>query len=460
MMHAKLHARCFALAALVCAAVYFLYFFGLTRVGMLLPDEPRYAAIGRAMADSGDWVTPRLWGLGWYEKPALIYWMTGLAVKAGLGPDLAPRLPIALLSVAFLALFFVVLRREFGALPAFFGTLVLGTSAGWLAYSHVAVPDLPLSATFAAAMLLLMGTRARVVWAGILLGLAVLAKGLLPLALFLPAVWWMWRRKRDLVILLATAFIVAAPWYILVIARNGSAFVNEFFWKHHFARLVSPSIMHVKPVWYYIPVLLAGLFPWTPLYLLPILRKRMFKDPRLVFLLAWFGWGFLCLSLTVNKLPGYLLPLLPPLAALVGVALSETARRTRVTALLLALSAALLALFPAVQNLLPQALLYGLSRAHVQYPLAWVIPVLLLTISCAALELLGRRELAVTLIAIGVTVGAVSLVWRTFPVLDETVSPRAFWRSHAGLVTCIPPGNRSWRYGLSYYAGRNLPDCP
>src|SRR5271157_617774 len=99
-------------------ALYFLYFFGLARTGMLGPDEPRYAAIGRAMADTGDWVTPRLWGSPWYEKPALLYWMTEAAFKAGLNEDLAPRLPVAWMSVLFLVFFYLLLRREFDTAAA------------------------------------------------------------------------------------------------------------------------------------------------------------------------------------------------------------------------------------------------------------------------------------------------------------------------------------------------------
>ena len=72
-----------------------LYLGNLTGMGLILPDEPRYADIGRAMARTGDWVTPRLWGVPWFEKPALLYWMTGLGFRMGLGPETAPRLPVA-----------------------------------------------------------------------------------------------------------------------------------------------------------------------------------------------------------------------------------------------------------------------------------------------------------------------------------------------------------------------------
>src|SRR5580704_11335442 len=82
--HSRLRWLAFALSA---PAVFLLYFFGLTRTGLLSADEPRYAAIGRTMAQSGDWVTPRLWGDPWFEKPALLYWMTATGFKLGWDQD-------------------------------------------------------------------------------------------------------------------------------------------------------------------------------------------------------------------------------------------------------------------------------------------------------------------------------------------------------------------------------------
>src|SRR6266545_2995994 len=142
-------------AWLIAAALaYLLYFYGLTATGLIGPDEPRYASVGREMARSGDWVTPRLWGEPWFEKPALLYWMTGAAFRLGLNADLAPRLPVAIASVAFLIFFFFTLRREFGWQPAAYATAILATSAGWVAYSQNGVTDIPLAATFSAAVLL------------------------------------------------------------------------------------------------------------------------------------------------------------------------------------------------------------------------------------------------------------------------------------------------------------------
>src|SRR6476646_4243095 len=85
--------------------VWLIYFQSLGAIGLLGPDEPRYASIGREMARSGDWITPRLWGDPWFEKPALLYWLQGAAFRLGVPADLAPRLPIALLAVAFLVFY-------------------------------------------------------------------------------------------------------------------------------------------------------------------------------------------------------------------------------------------------------------------------------------------------------------------------------------------------------------------
>jgi 4-amino-4-deoxy-L-arabinose transferase-like glycosyltransferase len=453
--------KLWALLLLSSAALFFLYFFGLTRTGLLGPDEPRYADIGRAMAQTGDWITPRLWGHPWFEKPALLYWMTAMGFRAGLDQDMAPRLPVAIASVAFLVFFFATLRREFGDPAAFYATTILATLAGWLAFSHVAVTDLPMSAAFAASMLLLFGgqpSTARSLVSGILLGLAVLAKGLVPLALFLPALWFLRHRVRDIVVTFSAAALIAAPWYILVTLRNGAPFLEDFFWKQHFARFLTGALQHERPFWFYAPVLLAGLFPWSPLLLL-LAAKPIYQDRRAAFLLAWFAWGFVFFSISRNKLPGYLLPLLPALAALFGIALAEAPPRSRKVISLLAASSALLWFVPAIQELLPESLLSGLSHASMRWPTAWILPAVLAVAASGLLEATGRRPAAIAFTGLLMALAAMRIVWQTYPTLDQTVSARQLWLSHGASITCVPPTNRSQRYGLDYYAGRELPDC-
>lgn len=442
----------------MCAAgLFFLYFFGLTRAGLLGPDEPRYADIGRAMAETNDWITPRLWGEPWFEKPPLLYWMTGIGFKAGLNPDLAPRLPVAFLSIAFLVFFVITLRREFGDSAAFYATTLLATSVGWLAYSHIAVTDLPLSAAFGAAMLILLRNDKRgAVYSGILLGLAILAKGLVPLALFLPAVWFLRRRAKDLTIIFAGAAIVGLPWYVLVTLRNGSAFLDEFFVKQTFGRLASSALGHEQPSWFYLPVLLAAMFPWTPMLAL-LFQKRIYQDQRIRLLAAWLAWGVIFFSLFLNKLPGYLLPLLPAAAALIGIAIAGQKERSPKMIMLIAACAALLWCIPGIQEMLPQALLHGVSRAGMRLPLAWIVPMLGVMIGCVVLERLGRRTYSMSLIALATTLAVIRLLVEAYPVLDQTYSSRGLWNSHS--VTCTSESDRTRRYGLNYYAHRSLPDC-
>ena len=452
--------------ALFClCALFFLYLFGLTRTGLLGPDEPRYAAIGRAMAESGDWITPRLWGDPWFEKPALLYWMTAAGFKAGLSRDLAPRLPVALLSMAFLVYFFFALKRACGTAAAAYATTILGTSAGWLAYSHVAITDLPLSAAFAASMLVILnglvigaGGLAEALIAGALLGVAVLAKGLVPLALFLPAAWFLRKRLRDLLILLTAAAAVALPWYALVTLRNGAPFLEEFFWKHHFERFATAALQHEQPFWFYVPVLAAGLFPWTPLAIL-LFQRQVYAKPPAMFLLAWATWGFLFFSISRNKLPGYLLPLLPAVTALLGIAMAEVRAGAAKMIGALAASSALLWFVPAIPPFLPRALLVGASHAPFCFPLIWIAPAILAAGLSVVLEATGRRAWAVSFIGILMTISVAALVWRAYPDLDRVVSGRSIWLASNNSITCVPSTNRSRRYGLYYYAGGRLPDC-
>ncbi len=439
-------------AALAGSAVglFFLYFFGLSRTGLIGPDEPRYAAIGHAMAVTGDWITPRLWGEAWFEKPALLYWMTATGFKSGLGAELAPRLPVALASVAFLIYFFILLRREFGDRVAWYSAAILATSAGWLAYSHVAITDLPMSAAFAAAMLAVAfseprASASRLLAAGALLGFAVLAKGLVPLALFLPVLWFLRHRIRDLTLVFLAAMVIATPWYLLVTWRNGAPFLEDFFWKHHFGRFVSNALEHGQPFWFYVPILLAGLFPWTPLLAL-LFSARLFQDRRAQFLLAWFAWGFVFFSASRNKLPGYLLPLLPAIAVLIGIAL-ESSRHARYG---LATCGALFCLAPPLVQALPQALVNGLSRTPFHLSLTGVLAGLALAAICAFV----RPERGIMALALFATITVVWVVWGVYPELDHQLSGRA-----AVSITCLPPTNRSQRYSIDYYVGRNLPDC-
>jgi 4-amino-4-deoxy-L-arabinose transferase-like glycosyltransferase len=440
-----------------------LYFFGLTRAGLLGPDEPRYAAISREMARSGDWVTPRLWGEPWFEKPALLYWMEAVAFCAGVNEDRAPRLPVAVISVAFLVFFYWVLRREFGDPAAGYATVILATSAGWLGLSHIGVSDVPMSAAFSAAMLLSLGwlERGKRRWlplASALLSLAALAKGLVPLALSLPLFWMGRRRLLDWLRppVVAAFVIVVLPWYVLCLLRNGRPFLEKFFWEHQVGRFFTAELAHAQPFWFFTPVIVAALFPWIPGLAL-IARPVFYADLRRRFLLLWVAFGFGFFSLSQNKLPSYVLPLVPPLAVLIGIALAEQkgARRALVA------TAALLIFLAPVAGVLPQALAAGISRATLPaFHWTWLLPAL----ACGAVWYLDAsvdRRAAVALLAAAITAGVVAIELRSLPEIDRLDSARPLWNAVAPIRdrVCIARLHRSLRYGLNYYSVTPLPDC-
>ena len=438
---------------------YLLYFYHLDGTGLLSADEPRYASIGREMADSGDWLTPRLWGHPWFEKPPLLYWMTATGFRLRLGPELAPRLPVAVLAVLFLAFFAWVVGREFGHQPATLATLILGTCLGWVGFSQIAVTDLPLTVAFSSAMLLALpwvakGDTRRLPAVGALLGLAVLAKGLVPVVLAVPLLFR--RRARDLLRgrVVAPFLAVSLPWYLLCYLRNGNEFLRVFFWQQQLSRLFSGALLHVRPPWFYIPVIAGGLLPWLPLVGL-LARPAFWRDPRCVFLLWCVLFGLAFFSVSTTKLPGYVLPLVPALAAVMGLELSEVANPRP----WLAASALLLVAFPVAAQVLAAAVGSGLSHAlWPQFEWAWLLPVLV----AAGVCILGTQRVAATLlVSVCATAGIVAIKAATLPELDRSASARGLWRAielRADSV-CVADIQAKWRYGLNYYSVKPLPDC-
>jgi 4-amino-4-deoxy-L-arabinose transferase-like glycosyltransferase len=429
--------------------------------GLLGPDEPRYASIGREMAASGDFLTPRLNGAPWYEKPPLLYWLTAAGFLAGLDSDLAPRVPVVLLSLAALGLWFLLISRLEGPARAMMMTTILASTAGWSALSMIAVTDLPLAACFSLALAFGVAaveraSRTATLWAGFFLGSAILAKGLVALMLLLPFCFLARASWRRLTVMFCVAAAVAAPWYALMTARHGWAFVDVFFMQHHFGRFSSEALQHVRPFWFYIPVLLAGVFPWTPL--LGLLGRGAWTGPHSRVWVWTAAFGLLFFSLSTNKLPAYLLPLFPAFAVLMADALD----RARSAGRTLALSMFLLALAPAIASVLPDALLNGLSRArmsevHWEYFAAAAPPAFAVWL----LDRRGRRLAAVFTVAACAMLALLFVKLSVAPVLGEIVSSRGLASKVSRNVAeaCIETLHRNYRYGLDYYLNQTLPLC-
>ena len=397
------------------AALAIPYLFLLASSGLIGPDEPRYAAIGHQMAASGDWVTPVLWGKPWFEKPPLLYWLIATFDTVGLPADLAARLPVTLLGLGLLL-----------AMPSLESAFVLGTSIGWLALAQVGVTDIPLSVCFHGFLLLMVHKRP---WlAGVALGLAVLAKGLVPLALALPVLFlfrWEWRHWVGLL-------LTASPWYLACFAANGQAFIDEFIVRHHIQRFLSPELQHVQPFWFYLPVLLGLMMPWAP-----AMFQFQLKDEHKPYLYTVI-WGALFLSVSKNKLPAYVLPLLPSIAILIAPAL----RRWHY-----AFAAALLIALPAASPWVPTAIDEGLGKAQFGATAwAWLV-------AAPVAAYIGWRWQRAAVLVIAM-LAVVSLKLSLYPGLAATVSAKN------SKLDCLPEGaSRGLRYGLSYYRNREVDYC-
>ncbi len=342
-------------AILIVATLYVCYFSHLGAIGFVGPDEPRYAWIARDMAETGDWVTPRLYGKPWFEKPPLFYWGAALCFKLFGVSEAAARLPSAISALlATLALAWLALRL-YGAETARWLLLLLPTTVGMIGFSHAAATDMPFTAMLTIAMVcaaVVLGlTRNEntpvlpqtpwlaLILFGFFLGLAVLAKG--PAAIILSGgaifVWALFtKRWRDAFRLLhptalASFCLTVLPWYILCARRNPD-FFRIFLIEHNFKRYLTPEFQHIQPFWYYIPIVLLALLPWTPLLAAPFAdiqqawkQNRQRNSPGLLFA-CWAVLTLVFFSISKSKLPGYALPSIPPIVLMLARAVSIRVR--------------------------------------------------------------------------------------------------------------------------------------
>jgi 4-amino-4-deoxy-L-arabinose transferase-like glycosyltransferase len=314
----------------------FLFFAGLQVIGLLGADEPRYAQVAREMLQRHDWVTPTLWGQPWLEKPPLLYWSQMLAYKAAGGAsDVAARLPSAVLAT--LMVFFIYAwARRFRRGMQLDAALITAASAIIIGFARGGSTDMPLTATFTIAMLSWWGwyeskKRAWLLAFYAFAGLGTLAKG--PVALFLAGliIVAFAALRRDWQLLLRTLWlpgialylVVTLPWFIAV-QRANPEFFRVFILEHNLQRYATDLYRHKQPFWYYVPVALVGLLPWTIFAitaLVDAIRDWRFsvtepsgsEDLR-TFLATWFLLPIVFFSLSQSKLPGYTLPAIPAAA--------------------------------------------------------------------------------------------------------------------------------------------------
>ena len=336
------------------------FFLGLGRAVITDSDEAYYAEAGREMLESGDWLTPYFNYTPRFEKPVLHYWLIATSYKFFGLNEAAARLPSALAGLGLVLLTYLVGFRWYNRNVALLAGVIVATNFGYFSLSRMTLPDLPLT------FFIILST-----WAGLaatsgsstnqlghsgyltysrkcyLLASSAAAVGLLtkgPVAILFPLlvigsikVWEHPKRIRimksfwlsgsdvlTLTLAVSTGILIAAPWFVMMVQEHGVDYLSRFFIAENVARFSTETFNPSRPVWFYLPILAGGLFPWSPFLVLfaPILKNLIDKSRRLtaieIRLLVWATVPLIFYTLSIGKQPRYILPVLPPLAILLA----------------------------------------------------------------------------------------------------------------------------------------------
>ena len=310
------------------------------------PDEGRYSEISREMAQSGDWVTPRLNGIKYFEKPPLQYWATALAFEAFGQSEVTARLYVAACGLLTLLIAACTAAR-LGTADASVGTAIaLVSSPFFMALGTIVTLDMGVTLWITAAVCAFLlaedaverGARSArwlvAAWAS--MALAVLSKGLIGIVFPAAAVFFHMVLRRDAAVLKRLGWsygvpiflAIAAPWFIAV-SRANPEFARFFFVHEHFERFLTHEARRVQPWWFFLPIVAFGFLPWS--FALPgAMREawaseagRRFQPLRVS--LLWCAAVVVFFSISGSKLPAYVLPVFPMLAIVLGRYLAKAA---------------------------------------------------------------------------------------------------------------------------------------
>ncbi len=460
--------------ALFCA---FLFFFGLNAFGLVGADEPRYAQVAREMLGRRDWVTPVLGGQAWLEKPVLYYWQAMAAYALFGVRDWAARIPSALDASVMLAAVFLFFRR-FRPGSQLDAALVTASSAAVIGFARAAATDMPLAAMLTIALLAWFawfeaGRRLHLALFYFFLALAALAKGPVAITLAAIVILAFALSGRDLLPARRSLWLpgmllfclVALPWYVLVQLRNPE-FARVFLLEHNLARFATNLYRHHQPFWYYAPVLLLSLVPWTVIAIfaaiaavrpgLPETRAATSHASFSRFLLIWGVVPVVFFSLSQSKLPGYILPAVPAWAML---AVEQMRGRSRLHPALLLLHSAVAAglLVPAL--LAPALILRAGAAPAVVWTAVFFAAFLF---AGMALTLLKRGLAVLRFVTLVPVILAVAVLLRLAgPTLDQALSARTVARDLASfdshqLPIAVFHASRETEYGLAFYRNQRV----
>jgi 4-amino-4-deoxy-L-arabinose transferase-like glycosyltransferase len=378
------------------------------------PDEGRYSEISREMAATGDWVTPRLNGLKYFEKPPLQYWASALSFRLFGENEYSARLYVVLAGFSTIALVGFLGKRLWGWDMAIASMMAIACSPYFMALGGIVTLDMGLTLWTTATLFAFIGaegardrpaTQLRwmlCAWAG--MALAMLSKGLVGIIFAGAAVFIVMVLRRDIKVLdrlhlipgMAIFFAVAAPWFIAVSMANDE-FAQFFFIHEHFARFLTRAHRRVEPWWYFLPIVAAGFLPWMfamPAAIAGAWREeegRDFQPLRISILWAAFVVAFF--SASGSKLPTYVLPAFAPLALVLGRYLQLAPERRLALWSGLAIPVALVLVVVAYR--VPETAKDAWTRAMYEGAMPWAVAAALILLAGAIvttlLMLRGKR---------------------------------------------------------------------
>ncbi len=296
------------------------------------PDEGRYVEIPREMVVNGDYVTPRLNDLKYFEKPPLFYWLQSAVIKSvGITENSMRFIPVLFAILGCLMLFLVGTKcysLQVGILSAG----ILATSLIYYVHSHLIILDLVMTVllsgclfsfflAFAKKNSLQRYRKSLLICAYAFSALACLTKGLIGIVLptMVCFIWMVftnnWRILKEIIYIPGILIFLAIflPWHIIVAHRNDD-FLHFYFIVEHFLRYTSTIHNRYQPFWFFIPVIIIGMLPWTGFSLVALKNLLKNKNSESVFFLSWILGIFIFFSLSNSKLIPYILPIIPPFA--------------------------------------------------------------------------------------------------------------------------------------------------
>ncbi len=361
------------LVTILIALCIYLFIFKLGISSLWNMDEPIYGEVSKEILKLGDWVTLHFNYQEWFDKPPLYMWLTAINFKIFGWSEFTVRIWSALFGIGGVITVYFLGKNIFNRRVGFLSALILSTSVQYIIQSRLALLDVPLNFFISLSILFfyLGYTMPNKRWCYLLfylsLALATLTKG--PIGIIIPALivglylllTGDLRELKNMMLFqgIIIYFAIASPWYIIELIRHGDVFINNFFLQRTIARFLTPFEQHSGPFYYYIPILFLGFFPWSSflpyafvhlitfgkwedkasptqqdenslvrrgefsrliIYKFLYFKKgwKIGEGKKVLLILLWFAVVFVFFSSAKSKLPGYIFPLYPSVALVVG----------------------------------------------------------------------------------------------------------------------------------------------